>query len=173
MNISRRLFLGGFLSIVGASAYTGPILAAKPIPKIYADGDRDDTDGLVAFFSGEPFTVDGQNITADNGVLRNGIVRVKGTISVPSYGFLIDDVTVFGDNDHRGFDVRRERASVSPYDYDMARYLRGRNLEDWENYIQMTEHSKIRSLVISASASASSERSLKFPRGRNALRGAA
>lgn len=69
-DISRRSFLRGTLSVVGATAvsqFVGPSL-----PVLYGDGVRDDAAALNALFSGKPILVEGSGITAKSGMLSGG-----------------------------------------------------------------------------------------------------
>jgi len=59
VDISRRLFLSGALS-VAAVAVVGPAMAAiHDYPVLYGDGKRDDTAALQALFDGLPVIADG------------------------------------------------------------------------------------------------------------------
>lgn len=53
MEISRRSFLGGVLSVAAATAL--PNMALAEVPVIYGDGRHDDWAGLQAMLDGRPF----------------------------------------------------------------------------------------------------------------------
>lgn len=82
MDVSRRSFLGGALSLFAATAI--PAGAFASVPVIYGDGISDDTAGLNALLAGEPFRVENSGVLAisDEGyaVVRDGNFRVTGPL---------------------------------------------------------------------------------------------
>ena len=149
MNLSRRLFLGGVLSIVGATFVDAPSLGAE-YPTIYADGVHDDTEGLKAFFAGKPFHVEEFNIVAENGKLRNGTLIVTETLSVPAYGFSVDNCIVFNDDVAPFAIAKRGPRDIGAYDdLDLYKHYSKAGPEALATYLDMTGRSYIDNLVLS------------------------
>lgn len=74
MDISRRSFLGGALT-VAATAVAGPVLGAIAVyPVLYGDGVHDDTVALNAFLNGDPVMIEGEVVKAG----KTGYVNLTG-----------------------------------------------------------------------------------------------
>lgn len=100
MDVSRRFFLGGAISVFAASTFT-PTLSAGNLPRIWADGKNDDTSGLGALFRKEPVIFAKENIGLDDHGLitfHTGKFRITQTIGIPKDAeFKVEGIT---------FDVR-------------------------------------------------------------------
>lgn len=75
MDVSRRSFLGGALTIAAASLV--PVVAfTDPVPVLWGDGVHDDAPALQALIDGKPFEVAGSGFIArdfgDDYELRGG-----------------------------------------------------------------------------------------------------
>lgn len=55
INLSRRSFLGGALSVAVIASVPAGISASPEIPRIYGNGRHDDAPGLQALIDGKPF----------------------------------------------------------------------------------------------------------------------
>jgi hypothetical protein len=71
MDISRRSFLGGTLSI-GATAVL-PVVPDR-LPVIYGDGAHDDLEGLAALFNHEPVHILAEAVS----VSADGVIETRG-----------------------------------------------------------------------------------------------
>lgn len=86
MDISRRFFLGGAISLLAASTFTPSVSAMMNLPTIYGDGVQDDTSGLYALLNNEPCTFNKEQIGVENHegiVFHKGIFVVRNTIDIP------------------------------------------------------------------------------------------
>lgn len=83
--LSRRLFLGGAVSLLAASTFSpGPSTAN--IPRIWGDGQHDDTSGLGALFRRDPVVFSAEKIGVDSHkgiVFHRGLFKITQTIEVP------------------------------------------------------------------------------------------
>lgn len=89
MDLTRRFFLGGALSVVAASTFVPR--AVGNLPTIYADGAHDDTSGLGALLRREPVIFSRDHIGLDDHkgiVFHHGRFIITQTIEVP------DDVSM-------------------------------------------------------------------------------
>jgi|ERR1019366_3105663 hypothetical protein len=86
MNISRRFFLGGAISLVAAATFTPTVSAMMNLPTIYGDGVQDDTSGLYALLNNEPCTFNKEQIGVESHegiVFHNGRFLIRNTIEIP------------------------------------------------------------------------------------------
>ena len=72
MEIGRRNFLRGALSLVALSVTPVVALAAPDLPRIVGDGIHDDSAGFNAAINGKPFICDGCVVVADGDTVRLG-----------------------------------------------------------------------------------------------------
>lgn len=75
MDLSRRRFLSGVLSVAATSVIAGSGLA-RAMPRIIADGVHDDGPGLNALFDGRPVDIVNDAVRIIRG---DGIFLAKGT----------------------------------------------------------------------------------------------
>lgn len=87
MNVSRRSFLRGALTVGALSVLPAIPAFAERIPTLWGDGIHDDTQALQAFLDGKPVRVDGAFIAVRSG---DG-VRLSGG------RFLVSDTIFVGD----------------------------------------------------------------------------
>ena len=86
MEMSRRFFLGGAISLIAAQTFIPSVEAMANIPTIYGDGKRDDSGGLGALFRNEPVTFNKEQIgieSHDGIVFHKGHFAIARTIVVP------------------------------------------------------------------------------------------
>lgn len=88
VEISRRLFLGGAISLIGVKTFAPSvsIAAMSNMPTIYADGVHSDVAGLGALFRNEPviFPKDKIAVESQEGVIfHKGVFVVDQTIYLP------------------------------------------------------------------------------------------
>lgn len=86
VNLDRRLFLGGALSLIAAQTFTPSISDRANIPTIYGNGVQDDVGGLSALFRNEPVTFDKEmiGIESHNGIIFHyGRYVISRTIEIP------------------------------------------------------------------------------------------
>lgn len=91
MDISRRFFLGGAISLVAAATFAPSVSAMMNLPTIYGDGVKDDTSGLFALLNNEPCTFNKEQIGVDShsGVIfHRGRFVVNKTIEIPANAIL-------------------------------------------------------------------------------------
>lgn len=85
MNINRRFFLGGALSLIAATTFKPSI--AGNMPTIYGDGVTDDSGGLYALLNNEPVLFNKEQIGVEDHkgiVFHNGRFVVNNTIEIPN-----------------------------------------------------------------------------------------
>lgn len=84
MNLSRRSFLRGVLSVAAVSSV--PLIRAMPVmPIIYGDGIGDDTAGLQALFDGLPVDIRSDVIrllAGEHPIISGGIFRLTDGLVV-------------------------------------------------------------------------------------------
>jgi hypothetical protein len=86
MEMSRRFFLGGAITLIAAQTFVPSVELMANIPTIYGDGNRDDSGGLSALFSNEPVTFNKEQIGVESHegiVFHNGNYAVSRTIVIP------------------------------------------------------------------------------------------
>jgi hypothetical protein len=115
MDVSRRWFLGGAISLIAVSTFEVTAQCGN-VPRIYADNVHDDTSGLHALFHNEPVIFSQDDIGVGDSrdiVVHRGVYRVSRTIELP-----------------RGLVVRVEDMTFRGIDLDEnLPYLRGRGEE--------------------------------------------
>jgi hypothetical protein len=115
MEISRRFFLGGAISLIAVSTFKVTAGHGNS-PRIWADGQNDDTSGLHALFHNEPVIFSSDDIGVSESrdmVVHRGVYRVSRTIELPP-----------------GLVVKVENMTFRGVDLDEALpYLRGRQDE--------------------------------------------
>jgi hypothetical protein len=87
MDLARRSFLGGLISLVAVKQFDVTKAFASNLPRIYADKKNDDSHGLGALFRNEPciFSKDDIGIESHNGIIIHGGSYVIGnTIHIPN-----------------------------------------------------------------------------------------
>lgn len=87
MELSRRFFLGGAISLLAANTFVPSASASGNLPHIWGDGKHDDTSGLGALFRKEPVIFSNENLGVDEheGILfHTGRYKVTGTIELPA-----------------------------------------------------------------------------------------
>lgn len=94
MNLNRRMFLGGSLSLIAAVTFV-PV-ASSNMPRIWGRLDKDDGDGFGALFRNEPVIFENDNIGIDS---HQGIVFHKGT-------FVISHTVTIPKNCKISFDIK-------------------------------------------------------------------
>jgi hypothetical protein len=85
VELSRRFFLGGAISLLAASTFD-PLPSMANLPRIYADRQHDDTGGLGALFRNEPVIFSRENIGVDKhkGItFHAGRFKVTQTLELP------------------------------------------------------------------------------------------
>ena len=108
MDATRRMFLGGAISLLAVKTFVPSVQAQKNLPQIWGDGRHDDTSGLGSLFRREPvwFAPDKIGVDEHGGIIfHNGIFKVTQTIEIP------DDVL-----------VKVEQVSIDLYDLDRDLY---------------------------------------------------
>jgi hypothetical protein len=98
MDISRRFFLGGAISLVAATTFAPSISAMMNLPTIYGDGVRDDTSGLYALLHNEPCTFNKEQIGVENHegiIFHKGYFIIKNTIEIQKETKLIVEAPHF------------------------------------------------------------------------------
>jgi hypothetical protein len=84
VEVSRRSFLGGLVSLVALQAV--PVRALGNLPTLWADGQHDDTGGLRALFNGEPLVFATDKVQVDefhSVIFHGGRFRITSTIELP------------------------------------------------------------------------------------------
>ena len=108
MNVSRRSFLGGLLTVAAVAAVPSS-LKLLDLPLLTGDGVADDTDAIQAMIEGRPFrTIDGFAGIAGQGTLRGARFLISRTIKVTQAAHLVlrDCEIIFEpDRDDLVFDV--------------------------------------------------------------------
>lgn len=67
VDLSRRFFLGGAISLIAATQFTPSVNAMNNLPVIYGNGRDDDTDGLRALFCNDPVVFKKKDMVAVDG----------------------------------------------------------------------------------------------------------
>ena len=86
MNLDRRSFLGGLISLVAVKQFDVNKSFASNLPKIYSDGKNDDSHGLGALFRNEPciFSKDNIGVESHGGiVIHGGKYIINNTVHIP------------------------------------------------------------------------------------------
>lgn len=86
MDMNRRFFLGGAISLIAASTFVPSVSAMMNLPTIYGDGKNDDTAGLGALFRNEPVTFKKEMIGVDSHeglTFHHGKFVVTNSIHIP------------------------------------------------------------------------------------------
>ena len=86
MDLSRRFFLGGAISLIAAQTFVPSVSAMSNLPTIYGDGKHDDSDGLGALFRNDPVTFKKEQIgveTHKGVIFHKGHFLVDKTIRIP------------------------------------------------------------------------------------------
>lgn len=86
MEISRRFFLGGAISLAAAVTFKPSIAMMANIPTIYGDGKQDDSGGLSALFANEPVTFNKEQIGVEShkGItFHSGLFKINRTVNIP------------------------------------------------------------------------------------------
>ncbi len=93
MNLSRRLFLGGSISLLGAALLPQPVIA---LPTIYGDGVTCDAAGLQALIDGAPFHVANEALTVREGLgITGGVLRLTRSLKVRNnMAFSLSNLTI-------------------------------------------------------------------------------
>jgi hypothetical protein len=84
VEVSRRSFLGGLVSLVALQA--APVRALGNLPTLWADGKHDDTGGLRALFNREPLVFATDKVQVDefrSVIFHGGRFRITSTIELP------------------------------------------------------------------------------------------
>lgn len=101
VQINRRFFLGGAISLVAAQTFVPSISAMMNLPTIYGDGKNDDTAGLGALFRNEPVTFKKEQIGVDSHeglTFHGGNFVVTNSIHIPAKTKIdIERATFIGD----------------------------------------------------------------------------
>jgi len=87
MNLSRRFFLGGAISLVAVQTFIPNVSAMMNLPTIYGDGVHDDTAGLGAIFRNEPVTFNKEQIGVDSHeglTFHHGRFKITNTVNIPA-----------------------------------------------------------------------------------------
>lgn len=105
MDVSRRSFLGGALTVAAASLV--PVAAfTDPVPVLWGDGEHDDAPALQALIDGKPFEVAGSGFIArgfgDSYELKGG-------------KFLLGQGLHFRDNGRTGRFIRNDFIASSTF----------------------------------------------------------
>lgn len=99
VELSRRFFLKGAISLTAAVTFAPSISAMQNLPTIYGDGVGDDTGGLSALFRNDPVTFNKEQIGVDShkGItFHHGIFNITRTVEIPRNSvFKIDGVIEF------------------------------------------------------------------------------
>lgn len=90
----RRSFLSGLLTL-SVIPLLPSIALAKPLPIIWGDMDHDDSLGLSALLSGEPFEVEGEGFIAVEGHLSGGVFLLESPLHVKGNHVFVRDVSFF------------------------------------------------------------------------------
>lgn len=86
MELSRRFFLGGAISLLAANTFVPSLGASGNLPRIWGDGKHDDTSGLGALFRKEPviFSADRIGVEEHSGItIHNGRFVITQTLHLP------------------------------------------------------------------------------------------
>jgi hypothetical protein len=113
MNMNRRSFLGGFLTLSVAAVVGIPVEAA---PVIVGDGIHDDWAGLQAMLDGKPFRVDGNCYVAHDGII-GGKLRFTKTLTFPEGSWSFKDVHFVFDPKEIGTTALQMESEKSPMPY--------------------------------------------------------
>ncbi len=86
IDMSRRFFLKGAISLVAASTFVPNVSSMGNYPKIYGDGIKDDAEGLGALFRNDPVIFDKEKIGVDEHKLitfHRGKYLISNTVHIP------------------------------------------------------------------------------------------
>lgn len=86
MELSRRFFLSGAISLIAANTFIPSVSAMSNIAKIYANGKDDDSYGLSCLLRNEPVIFNKENIGVDEhkGItFHGGRYLIDHTVEVP------------------------------------------------------------------------------------------
>jgi hypothetical protein len=128
MNISRRFFLGGAISLIAASTFEPSVSAMMNLPTIYGNGKDDDTSGLYALLNKEPCIFKKEQIAIDNHedvTFHRGRFFIKRTISIPAKTKVIVDMPEFIGTeleDYQSFFIGECGFDASQFDGRFARF---------------------------------------------------
>lgn len=145
MEVSRRSFLGGALTLTAAAVLPFKTFAAVPV--IHGDGYRDDSAGLQAAIDGKPFRCVGEQAVVRNQgqiFIGAGVYRLSRTLhireSTTVYGgaFHADDnltgpVLHMSGGTMVGCYVESGKHSTSAVDIDGPSTIRGIYSEGWRS----------------------------------------
>jgi hypothetical protein len=101
MNVSRRFFLGGAISLVAAQTFIPSVSAMMNMPTIYGDGRRDDSSGLAALFRNYPVTFNKEQIGVESHegiIFHNGWFAIYRTVEVPAKTKIVIEHATFVDH---------------------------------------------------------------------------
>lgn len=87
VDLSRRLFLNGAIALIGAKTFTPSVSAMSNLPKIYGDGQHNDSYGFQALFNNEPCIFNRGNIGIEENkgvIIYRGFYKIDKTIIIPS-----------------------------------------------------------------------------------------
>ena len=101
VNLTRRSFLGGVLSVVAVSIVTPPKFSTYPT--LYGDNPHDDTKALQAVFNGEPYIVEGKLIKGQESVVfGGGVYKISDTLFIRKSNTKVHDITFVKSNNFEG-----------------------------------------------------------------------
>lgn len=86
VNLNRRFFLGGAISLVAAQTFIPSVAAMSNMPTIYGDGIKADAFGLAALFRNDPVIFDKDKIAVEKhgGItFHSGQYLIDSTVEVP------------------------------------------------------------------------------------------
>lgn len=108
MNLGRRSFLRGVLTVAVLSAVEPIVRLARSVPRILGDGVHDDAPGLNALFRGHPVDIVGDCARIIRGrgvVLQNGLFRTCSTLVLSREPVFMSGVWVKAEHDGSIFRV--------------------------------------------------------------------
>lgn len=86
MDVSRRSFLGGALTVAAVAVAPKSLSAILPeaYPVLHGDAQHDDTAALNALFSGKPVLCEGEVLQQQGGTIRlhEGSFKVSDTVTI-------------------------------------------------------------------------------------------
>lgn len=154
MEISRRFFLGGAITLVAAQVFIPSVSMMANIPTIYGDGIEDDSGGLAALFRNEPVTFNKEQIGVESHegiVFHTGRFAISRTVIVPdevnleieraifiSKGLDINDAFFWSNYKHPALADNIGLIFEAPKDYK-ARFVHHVYPVDKETYSKMTQ----------------------------------